>query len=157
MPQFCGVYLCDLLLVGWLMNTYEYTIAARVKHPSIDPSVVTNALGIEPQHSWKAGGLRRTPQVEPLEGTYRESYWTGRIMETERTSSAEMPLEQALVRSAARLQKAGGFLSKLIGEGGSIELFVGIFGKGNLGIELPAALLTRLGGLGVAVSLDDYP
>ena len=139
------------------MNAYEYTIAVRVKHPSIDPTVVTDALRIEPQHSWKAGVSRRTPTGELLEGTYRESYWTGQVLETERLSSDEMPLEDALNRSAARLQRAEEFLSKLIDDGGSIELFVGIFGAGTFGVELPAALLARLGGLGVAVSLDVYP
>lgn len=138
------------------MNAYEYTIAARVKHPSIDPSVVTDALRIQPQHSWKAGASRRTPKGEPLDGTYRESYWTGRIVESERMSSAEVPLAEALSRSVARLQRAKGFLSKLSDEGGTIELFVGIFGAGNLGIELPPTLLTRLGGLGITVSLDVY-
>jgi len=139
------------------MNAYEYTIAARIKHPSIDPAVVTEALGLQPQHSWKAGAARRTPTGEPLEGRYRESYWTAQIVDAERISSTEMPLEVALAQSVALLQKNEKFLAKVADEGGSAELFIGIFGAGNLGIELPPTLLARFGRLGVAISLDIYP
>lgn len=138
------------------VNAYEYTVGVRVKHPDIDPAEVTAALGFKPEHSWKAGESRRTPQGEPLEGAYRESYWTARVIDADRISSDTLPLEVALGQSLARLQRADQFLARINAEGGSIALFVGIFGAKNFGFEFPPTLLLRMGRLGVTMTLDVY-
>jgi len=43
------------------MNAYEFTLSLRIRHPGIDPAEISSALGIEPQHTWKAGEPRRGP------------------------------------------------------------------------------------------------
>jgi hypothetical protein len=43
------------------MSEYEFTISLRIRHPSIEPLTITKMLGIEPQHTWKAGDARRSP------------------------------------------------------------------------------------------------
>ena len=40
------------------MSEYEFTVSLRIRHPSIAPSRITETLGIEPQHTWKAGEAR---------------------------------------------------------------------------------------------------
>ena len=60
------------------MSEYEFTVSLRIRHPSIEPSRITEALGIEPQHTWKAGEPRGDPGSV---GVYRESYWMGRLMD----------------------------------------------------------------------------
>jgi hypothetical protein len=40
------------------MSEYEFTVSLRIRHPSIEPSRITETLGIEPQHTWKAGEAR---------------------------------------------------------------------------------------------------
>ena len=41
------------------MSEYEFALALRIRHPSIEPAQITEALGIGPQHAWKAGDARR--------------------------------------------------------------------------------------------------
>ena len=41
------------------MSEYEFTISLRIRHPGVDPSSITQALAIEPQHTWRAGERRR--------------------------------------------------------------------------------------------------
>ena len=40
---------------------YRFHVSLRVRHPSIAPEKITEAFGIEPKHSWKAGEPRHTP------------------------------------------------------------------------------------------------
>jgi hypothetical protein len=46
------------------MSEYEFTLSLRLRHPAIDPTKITQTLGIEPQHTWKAGD-RRCPLSAP--------------------------------------------------------------------------------------------
>jgi hypothetical protein len=87
------------------MSEYEFTISLRVRHPSIDPAAVTQTLGIEPQHTWKAGAPRCGPTGEALEGVYRESYWLGRLMEEPQLSSARVSVESVLRQILAQLRR----------------------------------------------------
>ena len=50
------------------MSEYEFTISLRIRHPSVEPHTITETLGIEPQHTWKAGDARRSPAGEALAG-----------------------------------------------------------------------------------------
>src|SRR5579863_2920225 len=83
------------------MSDYEFTISLCVRHPAIDPSVITQSLGIEPQHSWKAGDGRRGVAGEELEGVYHQSYWTGRLMDEPQLSSERTTLESVLLQTLA--------------------------------------------------------
>jgi Domain of unknown function (DUF4279) len=55
---------------------YHFRISLRVRHPSIAPEKITEALGIEPKRSWKAGEPRQTPKGTALTGSNRDTYWT---------------------------------------------------------------------------------
>src|SRR3984893_12389948 len=65
---------------GNSMTEYEFTISLRIRHPSVEPRTITETLGIEPQHTWKAGDPRRGAAGETREGAYRGSYWRGRLV-----------------------------------------------------------------------------
>jgi hypothetical protein len=84
------------------MSEYEFTISLRIRHPSIEPHTITKVLGIEPQHTWKAGDARRSPAGEALEGSYRESYWIARLMPEPELSSGRTSVESVLLQTLAR-------------------------------------------------------
>jgi Domain of unknown function (DUF4279) len=136
------------------MSEYEFTISLRIRHPRIDPARITEALGIEPQHTWRAGEPRRDPGGEELEGDYRESYWMGRLMEAPQLSSGRVSVETVLERTLDQLRRSHDFLEQLNTDGGVAELQVSLYARENFRLELPADSLALLGRLRVAVALD---
>jgi len=138
-------------------NAYEFTISLRVRHPSIDPSAITEALGIEPQHTWRAGQPRRSETGETLDGDYRESYWMGRLMPMPELSSGESSVESVVLQTLALLRRAEPFLARLSTEGGIAELHISLYSRENFRLDFPAESLALLGRLGLAIALEIYP
>jgi hypothetical protein len=139
------------------MSEYEFTVSLRVRHPTIDPSTITRALGVEPQHTWKAGDPRRDPAGGSLEGAYRESYWMGRLMDEPQLSSTRLSVESVLLQTLAHLRRSQDFLEQLHTEGGVAELHVTLYARKDFRLELSAQSLALLGRLGLAVALDVHP
>jgi hypothetical protein len=139
------------------MSEYEFTISLRLRHPSIDPAMITRTLGMEPQHTWQAGAPRRGPAGEALEGVHRESYWMGRMMEEPQLALAGVSVESVLMRTLAHLRRSQSFLEQLHAEGGAAELYVSLFARADFRLELSAQSLALLGRLGLAVALDVHP
>ncbi len=86
-------------------------------------------LGIESQHTWKAGDARRSPTGEALEGIYRESYWMGRLMENPQLSSDHVSVESVLLTALAQLRRSLPFLVGINADGGVAELYISIFAR----------------------------
>ena len=139
------------------MNAYEFTLSLRIRHPAIDPAEITRALAIEPQHTWKAGEPRRSPADETLAGTYRESYWMGRLIESPQLSSTAPTLETVFMETLVQLRRAEPFLASIRDGGGEAEFHVSLFARENFRLELASSLLALLGRLGLAVAFDVYP
>jgi len=136
------------------MSEYEFTVSLRIRHPTIDPDTITAALGIQPQHCWRAGEPRCDPAGAELGGTYRDSYWMGRLMDDPQLSSGSASVEGAIGKILTHLRRAQSFLEQLNAEGGLAELLVSLYARDNFRLELPADSLTLLGRLHLAVTLD---
>lgn len=136
------------------MNDYEFTFSLRIRHPGVEPSEITQALGIEPQHSWKAGDSRRGSTGEPLERTYRESYWMGRLMDQPQLSSERVSVEAVLLQTLTQLRRSQDFLARLSKEGGVAELHISMFARKNFRLDLSAESLTLLSRLGLGITLE---
>ena len=139
------------------MSEYEFTVSLRLRHPGIEPSKITQMLGIEPQHTWKAGDPRRDPAGGALEGAYRESYWMGRLMDEPQLSSARVSVESVLMQNLAHLRRSQAFLEQLHAEGGVAELHVSLYAREPFRVELSDEALGLLGRLGLAVALEVHP
>jgi len=100
------------------MSDYEFTLSLRIRHPRIDPSIITDELGIEPQHTWKAGDRRLDATGEAIEGSYRESYWMARLLEQPQLSSERHSVEGMLMQTLAQLQRSQPFLERINAEQG---------------------------------------
>ena len=138
-------------------STYEFTISLCVRHPSIDPSAITEALGITPQHTWQAGQPRRGERGEVLDGDYRESYWMGRLMQAPELSSGESSVESVVLATLALLRRSEQFLERLRIEGGIAVLHVSLYARENFRLDFPAESLALLGRFGLAIALEIYP
>jgi hypothetical protein len=56
----------------------DFTVFLKIRHPDIDPAVLTEKFGLIPEHSWKAGEARREDDAT----TRRESYWVAEVPRT---------------------------------------------------------------------------
>jgi hypothetical protein len=139
------------------MSDYEFTISLQIRHPGIEPGEITRTLSIEPQHTWKAGDSRRGPTGEPLDGTYRESYWTARLTEGPQLSSAQVSVESVLLQALAQLRRSLPFFAQLNADGGVAELHISIFAREPFRLELLSESLALLGRLGLGIALEVHP
>jgi hypothetical protein len=139
------------------MSDYEFTISLCVRHPAIDPSVITQSLGIEPQHTWKAGDARVGDAGEPLEGVYHQSYWTGRLMDKPQLSSERATVESVLLQTLSQLSRSHDFLQQLSTDGGTAELVVSMFTRGVFRLDLSPESSALLGRLRLTIAFDIHP
>lgn len=139
------------------MSEYEFTVSLRLRHPAIDPCRITQTLGIEPQHTWKAGDPRRDPAGGALGGAHRESYWMGRLMDEPQLSSSQLSVESVLLEKLAHLRRSHDLLERLHTEGGVAELHVSLYAREAFRLELSDELLGLLSRLRLAVALDVHP
>lgn len=142
---------------GLPMNDYEFTIALCIRHPTIDPASITKTLGIEPQHTWKAGDARRGAGGEELDGAYHQSYWTGRLMAEPQLSSEQTTVESVLLTTLSQLRRSYDFLQQLSTEGGAAELTVSLFARGVFRLDLSPESAALLGSLRLTIAFDIHP
>lgn len=140
-----------------LMQRYSYSIALRIWHQNIAPDLITSALGIAPSRSCEAGKPRSTPKGTPLEGTYRESYWSADPFARGEWSSTDDLIEDALTEVLQLLEPKRDFLLKLRGDGARILVQISSFSGRNYAFELPPELMSRYAAIGVGLAHDVYP
>jgi hypothetical protein len=131
---------------------YHFRISLRVRHPSIEPGRITEALGMEPDRCWKAGEPRQTPTGMPLAGSNRDTYWTARIT----TGRWPLALNDAIHETLRGLVRHRSFLHEIRAEEGKVELFVGWFFEDQSGDEFTHQCLALAGDLQIDLSIDVY-
>ena len=139
------------------MSDYEFTMSLSIRHPNAKPAEITRILGIEPQHTWRAGDVRHDSAGGELAGTYRESYWMGRLMAEPQLAADHIGVESVILRTLAQLRKSSGFLEMLKEEGSVAELHVSIFAREEFRLEFLAESLGLLGRLGLGIALEIKP
>jgi len=139
------------------MYPFRYCVSLRFWHPTIDPEKISKKLGKRPSRQWKVGEPRTTPKGTKLEGINKESYWTTDLHSKKSITSTKIRVEKFLFSTLDELVPHLKFIKKFVKEGGVTELFVGIYGSRNFGIELEPALLMRFGKMGIRLTLDIYP
>jgi hypothetical protein len=139
------------------MSDYEFTMSLRIRHPHVEPTEITRILGIEPQHTWRVGDPRRDAGGGALGGSYRESYWMGRLMAEPQLASDHVGVESEVLRTLAQLRRSFGFLEELKAQGAEGELLVSIFARDDFRLEFVPESLALLGRLGLTVALEVKP
>ena len=131
----------------------SFAVSLHVRHPNIDPEVVTNVLGLIPDRSTLAGTLRqRAADGVPTGGTYERSWWYHRF-----DLLGARDLHPVLAEVVGRLEEHWLFFHRIVNEEGTVELFCGVDADGNWDEALPHALLGRLANLRIDLRLDVYP
>jgi hypothetical protein len=139
------------------MSDSEFTISLCIRHPTIDPSRITRSLGIDPQHTWKAGEPRRGPTGDKTEGVYHQSYWTGRLMDKPQLSSERTSVESVLLQLLSQLRRSHDFLQQLNDDGGAAELVISLFSRGVFRLDVSPESSALLGRLRLTIAFDIHP
>jgi hypothetical protein len=135
------------------MGESRYSVSFRIWHPSIDPSDITAAIGLEPLRAWKAGEPRTTPTGRLLEGINRETYWSVKVCK------GKMPphtLATEVDSTLDNLSAHRAFLHRIRMAGGRCEFFVGWFIQSQAGETFSHSTLAKMAALGIDLSLDNY-
>ncbi|HEY8520037.1 MAG TPA: hypothetical protein VIN61_08160 [Gammaproteobacteria bacterium] len=141
-----------------MTRDYDFAVSLRIRHPAVDPDVLTAALGLTPQYAWRAGAERRaTGEGGSATGTYRETLWIAPLNPEPVFDQVPVPLEGVLLLGANRLHRNKQLWSRLMAEGGSAELLVEIFGRDTFTLELSSMTLSQLARSRIAVSVRVHP
>ena len=133
-----------------IKRSFQMTLA--ITHPSIDPGEISRQLSLSPSRQTRAGQNRVTPAGERLDGTYRFSSWGHALDMSEVTDLTEF-----LPSLIERLAPHAAFFQNLVREGGSVELFCGVFADGNWDESFHHSLLRKLADMAIDLRLDVYP
>lgn len=85
-----------------------------------------------------------------------DSYWVTRLTDEE-TNSEEWQLEDYIEKIYEEIALKTESLAPFFESGGSLELYVSLFGARNFGFILNPDLLSRLGLARIELQLDIYP
>jgi hypothetical protein len=132
------------------MNGAAYRISFRVKHPQLEPRLISKRLQLRAKTSWKAGSQRLSPSGKSL-GIAEVSYCAFALK-----SPKTFELSDALEFHLERLQEHREFLDEVVNTGGTLEFYVGWFVESHIGDIFGSQLLKRIGLMGIDLSIEIY-
>lgn len=154
------------------MSSADFSITLRLRHPHIDPAELTNHLGIEPQHSWRAGEPRRLETGELDRGVYRETYWVGLLQTVPAmeawlgrldprpagaTSIGEVAPQTMLFFTLLKMKRATAFWRSFTAQGGSIHCLLQVHQPERFQLDFPPALFAIFVDLKIGLSIEVDP
>ena len=134
-------------------STFSYAVSLRVRHPTLDLSVLADKLRLEPAHCWAAGEPRRSQTGSPLGGNHRDSYWSAPLP-APMTGPASMPLELFFSQQLLQLARHRDFLNKLQSDGGEVSLLVELAPTANAALTISSASARKLAELNIEVEFQ---
>lgn len=130
----------------------RYCIIFRIRHPELDPTEITTALGWEPEHSWKAGDHAVTPKGTKLPGVCRDGLWS-RSFEFKGRVNIAQNLEQLL----DKLMKHKELFDRLNRMQAQSALYLQMPGHTNNGDRIPWDILRKFVDLHLALEFEVFP
>jgi hypothetical protein len=157
-------------------QTPAFQISLRIRHPSMDPALISRELLVEPEHCFRAGETRRSPRPHAHESVHVETYWLAALSPaswlpdvpfTDRphlnlalqnmSAAAASSLEWTLTICAFRLSQYksnGAFLKRINAEGGSTSLLIALSSATVSGFNLAPDTSRMFGELGVTLEFE---
>lgn len=139
------------------MSDHEFTMSLGIRHPDIDPVKITQALGRQPGHVWRSGEQRQDQAGDAIGGEHRESYWICDLSPAQPLAGGPPMLQRELGSVLDTLRRSTLFMQELHHGGGTAELFIRIFPRGDFRLELLVEEAALLGRLGVSLTIEVRP
>jgi len=149
--------------------SYPFQLSLRIRHPSIDPAVISRQLQIEPEHSFRAGEPRESTRTVAVTQVHVDSYWLATLdLSTLLLGTALAPdisphthavalsaLDTALtVLAGAVLRRHAEFFHRIESEGGEVRLIVALSARKTRGFTLTPQLSKALSDLRIPVDFE---
>jgi hypothetical protein len=156
------------------LQPIPFQLSLRIKHPSMDPAVISKELGIEPEHSFRAGQPRSSKSGVAPAAVHHESYWLAALNPTTwfgnpsfteplNLGVTQKHIDAAVARNltwalslcVARLSKLPGSpLHKIRSDGGEISLLVTLSPTAVSSFTVSPEVSRILGELGVRLEFE---
>jgi hypothetical protein len=156
------------------LQPLPFQLSLRIKHPSMDPANISKGLGIEPEHSFRAGQSRRSKTGIAPDAVHTESYWLAPLNPASWFGSLpfdalpNVPISQSMIDAAvtrnvtwalglcaARFSKAHTELLHTIrSDGGEISLLVTLSSSAISSFSLQPHVSRIFGELGIALEFE---
>lgn len=127
------------------------SLVCSISHPTMDPQVITDCLGIDPDVSQKYGEVITTPEGEKLSGTYKFTKWCVR----ESGLSSEVLLE--------RLSALLDFLSvnedsmiSLHNKGACCSVYFNLANPQSMGFIVPVELIEKMAKMKISFGIEVF-
>jgi hypothetical protein len=157
-----------------ILQPLPFQLSLRIKHPSMDPAVISKELGIESEHSFRAGQPRSSKSGVAPAAVHSESYWLAaldpttwfgspsfaeplnlRVTQKHIDAAVARNLTWALSLCVVRLSKLPGSpLHKIRSDGGEISLLVTLSPTAVSSFSLAPAVTRLFGELGVTLEFE---
>ncbi len=134
-------------------SAFSYAVSLRVRHPTLDLTVLAEELRLEPAHSWKAGEPRRSQSGALLGGNHRDSYWSAPLP-AQMMGPSSMPLELFFSQQLVQLGRHREFLNQLQSDGGEVSLLVELAPTANASLTFSSASARKLADLNIEVEFQ---
>jgi hypothetical protein len=155
-------------------RSQPYQISLRIRHPSIDPGVISRELKVEAEYSFKAGEPRESSSGMAATALHAESYWLGSLnsmtaattlsgftgaranLARERMQSATLEsLTLALDAVVVGFMRThSDFIRRIQSEEGQVSLLIELSTRALSGFTLSPQFSRTCCELGVAVEFD---
>lgn len=147
----------------------SFTISLHIKHPTIDPGLITQTLGVTPDHAWACGEPKRT--VGAPHGVRRNSFWCATLLpEPVAAGFSDLLKESAKLQRAMEitsqdfatslnvklllLRRHQEFIQRLVDEGGELSFVVELQISELSGFKMDPSLTRQLGALGATLEFQ---
>jgi len=130
----------------------RFRIILSIKHPNIDPALITERLGLLPMMSWKAGEQRMTPKGTVLQGKHKASAW-GHSFHV----YGDRLFFKSLCDFVGRLEQKADVLLNIHETGGAVMLVVQLPGDVNIGDQIGFSDMKRLFDLKISLGIEVFP
>jgi hypothetical protein len=151
-----------------------FQISLRIRHPSMDPGIISRELRVEPEYSFKAGEPRESGSGMAATALHAESYWLGSLgsitsaaslsgFTGARANAARERLQAATVESltlaldavmVSFMRTHSDFIRRIQSEEGQVSLLVELSTRSLNGFTLSPQFSRTFSELGVAVEFD---
>ena len=156
------------------LQPLPFQLSLRIKHPSVDPAEISKELGIEPEHSFRAGQPRHSKSGLGIAAVHTETYWLAPLNPASWFGNVpfeplpNVPMSQNIIDAAMarnlawalglcalRFNKAHAALLQTIrSEGGEISLLVTISPTAINSFSLPPQVSRMFGEMGITLEFE---
>jgi hypothetical protein len=152
----------------------DFQILLRIRHPSLDPTLISRELRLQAEHSFRAGEARESTAALASSSVHAESCWLGSLYPAQwltgvpwseealpgaaRSLQAQAALafnlSNALSMCCSHLARHAAFFQRLQSEAAQIDLRIELSAASLSGFTLAPAVTRALGQLGIAVEFE---